>query len=332
MIIACWSQKQAVLFSEKEKDAIVLKRDNKNCESYALQISNELHRHKYVFIIPEKEILSKLAALRIPYIICYPADEGRRYCDDHKGIPFVLKAGETIVDRQEDLKLIVDEEECQIEFELDAKVEERTRWMLSCTGMSVSEYCRRIILWLLDHPEELSWPYEVMNNKTVRLEKKDVNLKEIKPEEMQTTPPSAGKMEKYEEYFRKTGTFAHAIVVDEKNVVKDGYVTYLLAKRFHSIPEIVETKAEDSFYKVVQGFHVRFEDDAYVRCSEMEYVWIYNEKKPVVPGDILVVDTRYGDALMCVSEIFYLPGKVEFSPHKKVKCHIRGIYDRQKKK
>ena len=166
----------------------------------------------------------------------------------------------------------------------------------------------------------------------MKLEKKDVALNEINLGIMKNTPPSEEKMERYENYFRRTGAFAHAIVVDEKNVVKDGYVTYLLAKRFHLIPEVVEVKAEESFYKVVQGFHVRFEDGAYVSCSEMKYIWIYDKKSPVVPGDILIVDTRYGDALICVSEIFYLTGKAESSSHKKVKRHIREIYDRRKKK
>ena len=53
-------------------------------------------------------------------------------------------------------------------------------------------------------------------------------------EEIQTnqmSDPSQEKLLYYEQYYQKTKRLSHAIVVDEKKELRDGYISYLLAKK-----------------------------------------------------------------------------------------------------
>lgn len=52
------------------------------------------------------------------------------------------------------------------------------------------------------------------------------------------------------------------------------------------------------------------------------FKWIYNKKDPVVPGDILKVDTRKGDAYMVVEKIDYIAGAKNCAQYKKVIEHM----------
>ena len=52
------------------------------------------------------------------------------------------------------------------------------------------------------------------------------------------------------------------------------------------------------------------------------FAWIYNKKEPVVPGDVLKVNTRKGEAYMVVEKIKYIAGKKKCAEYKKVIEHM----------
>ena len=52
--------------------------------------------------------------------------------------------------------------------------------------------------------------------------------------------PSPEKLWYYEQYYQKTHELPHAVVVDENKQLRDGYISYLLAKKYHVPAEICE--------------------------------------------------------------------------------------------
>ena len=60
--------------------------------------------------------------------------------------------------------------------------------------------------------------------------------------------------------------------------------------------------------KIVAGRHVNVSESDITIRGPQYFKWIYNKKEPVVPGDILKVDTRKGDAYMVVEAIRYIAG------------------------
>ena len=134
--------------------------------------------------------------------------------------------------------------------------------------------------------------------------------------------PSPEKLWYYEEYYRKSNQLPHAIVVDEDKQLRDGYISYLLAKKYHVRADVYEALSGQPLRKVVKGGHVEFFDGKWRQKSDKCYIWIYTLNAPVVPGDILLVDTSAGPDFMCVDEIDYTSG-VEFcSKYKKVEKHM----------
>ena len=58
-----------------------------------------------------------------------------------------------------------------------------------------------------------------------------MKLSEIKiPTDFESSTPNASKYEKCENYYNKTGNQDRYIVLDEKNVLVDGYIMYLVLK------------------------------------------------------------------------------------------------------
>ena len=55
--------------------------------------------------------------------------------------------------------------------------------------------------------------------------------------------------------------------------------------------------------KIVKGRHVVLSNGKWKKKSNKRYIWIYTLKKPVVPGDILLVNTKKGRAYICVDRI-----------------------------
>ena len=136
------------------------------------------------------------------------------------------------------------------------------------------------------------------------------------------SPVKENKLKTYEEYYDRKHTFAHGIVVDENNVLRDGYATYLIAKEKSAIPEIMCARSTQPIRKIVQGVHVRKTEDGFEDKSCRIYAWYYDLREAVVPGDILCVRTKYGRDLIRVYRIFYAAGAYSCRKrHKKVCCH-----------
>ncbi|MCM1262957.1 MAG: DUF5839 family protein [Butyrivibrio sp.] len=141
------------------------------------------------------------------------------------------------------------------------------------------------------------------------------------------TLPKKSKMAYYEEYYLMTHEFPHDILVDENDCLADGYVSFLLAKKYnikHNMYKgfsIYQVESDVPYKKVVIGRHVAFEKDNITIKSEKYYKWIYDIKSPVVPGDILLVKTKKGKDFMVVDKISYDAGRKYLNQYKKVLKH-----------
>ncbi len=136
------------------------------------------------------------------------------------------------------------------------------------------------------------------------------------------TKPQPEKLLYYEDYYKKVGNLAHDILINEDNQLCDGYISYLLAQKYRLHPDIYQVLNGQPYRKVVCGRHVKFEEGEWRIKSDKFYNWIYTLKEPVVPGDILQVETSQGLAYMLVEKVGYLTGKEFCNEHKKVREHI----------
>lgn len=82
--------------------------------------------------------------------------------------------------------------------------------------------------------------------------------------------------------------------------------------------------------KIVTGRHVEFVDGRWRKKSDKRYVWIYTLKAPVVPGDILFVNTRAGVEFICTDRIDYIAGHEFCSKYKKVRKHMNMHMEEEK--
>lgn len=145
------------------------------------------------------------------------------------------------------------------------------------------------------------------------------SMDEIRTDRM--SDPSPEKIWYYEQYYQKTKKLPHGIVVDENRQLRDGYISYLLAKKYNIRADICEMVSGQPLRKIVGGMHVKFSDGKWRKTGRKRYIWIYTLKSPVVPGDILMVNTKKGKAFICVDKIDYAAGKF-CSKYKKVRKHL----------
>ena len=103
---------------------------------------------------------------------------------------------------------------------------------------------------------------------------------------------SPEKLWYYEKYYQKKHQLPHAIVVDENKQLRDGYISYLLAKKYNVRADVCEMISGQPMRKIVKGIHVKFSDGNWRKKGNKRYVWIYTLKEPVIPGDILLVKTK----------------------------------------
>lgn len=134
--------------------------------------------------------------------------------------------------------------------------------------------------------------------------------------------PSAAKLEYYEKYYQKSHKLAHGIVIDEHGYLRDGYTSYIIAQKYGIRPDIYEAFANQPLRKTVRGQHVLRDGDTWKVKSSKNYIWNYTLKSPVVPGDILKVKTKKGQAYICVRKIDYITGKEFCDEHRKVLKHM----------
>ncbi len=133
--------------------------------------------------------------------------------------------------------------------------------------------------------------------------------------------PKPERLKYYEDFYLAEGRFANAVIVDEHWNIRSGYMTYLLAKKYGVRPPIYEVRASKALRKVVRGRYVRYpewgqsfvsgltEDRSSKRkrsSDRKQEVWLYTLKEPVVPGDILRVETRRGASNIRVESVEYI--------------------------
>lgn len=138
----------------------------------------------------------------------------------------------------------------------------------------------------------------------------------------QMTEPSAAKLEYYEKYYQKSHTLAHGIVIDECGQLRDGYTSYIIAKKYGIRPDIYEAFAKQPLRKIVKGQHILRDGDTWKVKNDKIYIWNYTLKSPVVPGDILKVQTKKGQKFICVRKIEYVTGKEFCREHRNVIKHM----------
>lgn len=146
-------------------------------------------------------------------------------------------------------------------------------------------------------------------------------LEQIRLDDM--TEPSPGKLKYYEAYYKKSRKLAHGIVVDEERKLRDGYTSYLIARKYGIRPDIYEALAARPLRKVVRGRHVLPDNGAWKIKGSKRYSWTYSLKAAVVPGDILKVKTKKGPEYICVDRIEYVTGEEFCAEHSAVMKHMK---------
>ena len=137
------------------------------------------------------------------------------------------------------------------------------------------------------------------------------------------TEPSAAKLDYYEKYYQQSHMLAHGIVVDEDGQIRDGYTSYIIAKKHGIRPDVYEAFKGQPLRKTVEGQHVLRDGNSWKVKSDKSYIWNYTLKNPVIPGDILKVKTKKGQAFICVNKIDYVTGKEFCKEHKSVIKHMK---------
>ena len=135
--------------------------------------------------------------------------------------------------------------------------------------------------------------------------------------------PSAQKYDYYEQYYTRTGNLPHRILVDENRCLRDGYISYLLAQKYHLKAEICEVLSTQPSKKIVIGRIATRTKGSFLCRGAKRYMWIYDLRSPVIPGDILVADTKKGKVFVCAESIGYLTGEKFCAMHRRIRRHVR---------
>ena len=96
--------------------------------------------------------------------------------------------------------------------------------------------------------------------------------------------PTPERLKYYEDYYLESKELAHAIVVNENGEIRDGYISYILAKKYNIRVDVLETLHNQPLKKVVIGRHVKFSKGKWKVKSDKYYCWSYNLHKAVVPS------------------------------------------------
>lgn len=123
-------------------------------------------------------------------------------------------------------------------------------------------------------------------------------------------PLDEEKLRRYRDYYEKTKHYAHGIIVDENHVLKDGYMTYLIAKEERYRPDIMLVRRGQRFRKVVVG--------KYIGGDEQRHGWYYDRSPAVVPGDVIPVPEDDGVKQMLMERGFYVAGKHDCEKYKAI--------------
>ncbi|MCM1058279.1 MAG: hypothetical protein NC517_11825 [Firmicutes bacterium] len=150
--------------------------------------------------------------------------------------------------------------------------------------------------------------------------------------------PKPERLKYYEDYYLAEGRFANAVIVDEHWNIRSGYMTYLLARKYGVRPPIYEVRASRPLKKVVWGRYVRYPEWEQSFAEERterrrpkgkgpadrkREVWLYTLKEPVVPGDILRVETRNGASNIRVEAVEYIGEDESCAGMRRTLKHVR---------
>lgn len=130
-------------------------------------------------------------------------------------------------------------------------------------------------------------------------------LDEVRTEHMK--PPRRDKYEHYKAWFEgktipsDSLTCPNIMVVNERRELMDGYVTWLLMKeRGMERAEFLMERSGTRLKKYVRGVHLSPKPG---KEPGKEYTWAYPLRRAVVPGDVVLAETRYGDELVRVTQV-----------------------------
>lgn len=155
-----------------------------------------------------------------------------------------------------------------------------------------------------------------------------MNLSEIKiPESFESSVPSLYKYEKCCRYYKETGNQDRYIVVDEKNVLVDGYIMYLVlkshdveycdAKRLTLRKHKYTNRQREKYGRIIPPEKVltyKEKSTVYIYGKhpngiiDKEYVWRLSKSKEnmyrvLLPGDLIYCGTKNGIASVIVTRI-----------------------------
>lgn len=155
-----------------------------------------------------------------------------------------------------------------------------------------------------------------------------MNLSEIKiPESFENSVPSLYKYEKCCRYYKEIGNQDRYIVVDEKNVLVDGYIMYLVlkshdveycdAKRLTLRKHKYTDRQREKYGRIIPPEKVisyKNKPTVYIYGKhpngiiDKEYVWRLSKSKEnmyrvLLPGDLIYCGTKNGIAPVIVTRI-----------------------------
>ena len=150
-------------------------------------------------------------------------------------------------------------------------------------------------------------------------------LEEIEVSNM--TDPEDAKYSRYERDYLETKELTHGIIVDETKKIRDGYISYLLAKKYGCKVDIMEAPSESPIYKMVVGHYVEYDEEQhkYISKDYKIHSWIYNLEEAVVVGDILIVQTSEGQAYIEVYHVTNTAGKGVTNRYKKAVANVTAL-------
>lgn len=133
----------------------------------------------------------------------------------------------------------------------------------------------------------------------------------------QRTHPSDIKVNECRDYWEKHHEQSKMIVLSKNNVLVDGYIQYLILKeKGVKIAEVEQPECQKEWTTYIYGMHQE--------GSGKEYVWKVPKswagwENDILPGDKILVETKYG-----IREIIVT--KIEWLEEKPVNRKIRNVY------
>lgn len=129
-----------------------------------------------------------------------------------------------------------------------------------------------------------------------------MNLSEIKiPDIYHTTEPAGWKLEACRSYFRTHGKLDRELVIDENNMLMDGYVGYLVLRE-NGVKEFDVTPSPKQCGTYIAARHPGNKRDYFWRVTPRT-----QDADLLIPGLWALVNTKYGHRPVQITRIFSSP-------------------------